>query len=115
MTYSGGMWGIAIIIGPTIGGLLARPAVQYPGVFAADGVFGRLPYLLPCAVISAACALCLVLSELSLKETVPDALGFRCCCCARRRRSGATGGALRETAASAKVKFTGLTQTLGQF
>jgi MFS family permease len=86
MTYSGGMWGIAIIVGPTIGGVLARPAVQYPGMFAADGVFGRLPYLLPCVVVSGCCAMCLVLSHVALKETVPNALGYRCCCCAKTRR-----------------------------
>lgn len=52
LTFSGGF----------LGGLLARPAVQYPSVFsqvntyilryliAKTGLFGKYPYLLPCIV-----------------------------------------------------------------
>ena len=110
MTYSGGMWGIAIIVGPMIGGLLARPTVQYPTVFAADGVFGRLPYLMPCLVVSGSCALCLVLSQVALKETVPNALGFRCFCCARAakaRRARLGCAALEASDAAAKARGAG--------
>ena len=42
--FSGGIGGI---IGPVVGGYLNRPAIQYPGVFSADGLFGVYPYLLP--------------------------------------------------------------------
>ena len=42
--FSAGLGGI---IGPVVGGYLNRPAVQYPGVFSEDRLFGRYPYLLP--------------------------------------------------------------------
>ena len=42
--FAGGIGGI---IGPVVGGYLNRPAIQYPGVFSEDGLFGQFPYLLP--------------------------------------------------------------------
>jgi len=41
-------WGAGCIIGPVVGGVLARPAVQYPGL--PWGPFAVFPYLLPCFV-----------------------------------------------------------------
>ncbi|OMO60217.1 Major facilitator superfamily [Corchorus olitorius] len=45
-------WGIALIIGPALGGFLAQPADKYPNIFSQDSLFGRFPYFLPCLVIS---------------------------------------------------------------
>lgn len=45
-------WGIGLIIGPALGGLLAQPAEKYPQIFSKDSLFGRFPYLLPCLCIS---------------------------------------------------------------
>ncbi|CAM9486293.1 unnamed protein product [Phaeothamnion confervicola] len=42
-----GSWSVSFVLGPAVGGLLARPAEQYPNHFAADGILGRFPYLLP--------------------------------------------------------------------
>jgi MFS family permease len=56
ISYLNGVYTLGLIVGPSIGGLLARPAVQYPTVFASTGFFGRFPYLLP-ALISAVFAL----------------------------------------------------------
>jgi MFS family permease len=95
MSWSGATWGTAVICGPTLGGLLARPAVQYPTVFAADGIFGVRPYLLPFVVVSGVAILALILSELALKEPVPDAIGLRGICC-----TNAGGGQLDSTLAS---------------
>ncbi|XP_005103984.2 uncharacterized protein LOC101846752 [Aplysia californica] len=39
-------WALGLIIGPLMGGVLASPAVKYPSVFDADGIFGEFPYLL---------------------------------------------------------------------
>uniref|UniRef100_A0A453MJE1 Major facilitator superfamily (MFS) profile domain-containing protein n=1 Tax=Aegilops tauschii subsp. strangulata TaxID=200361 RepID=A0A453MJE1_AEGTS len=47
---------IALIIGPAIGGFLARPAKKYPNLFSEESIFGRFPYFLPCLVISALAA-----------------------------------------------------------
>ncbi|VAI40457.1 unnamed protein product [Triticum turgidum subsp. durum] len=47
---------IALIIGPAIGGFLARPAKKYPNLFLEESIFGRFPYFLPCLVISALAA-----------------------------------------------------------
>ncbi|KAH8654744.1 major facilitator superfamily domain-containing protein [Ilyonectria robusta] len=41
------VWCIGSIIGPIIGGSLARPCVSYPGIFARGTIWDRFPYLLP--------------------------------------------------------------------
>ena len=40
-------WGAAVIVGPTIGGVLASPAASYPTLFDPDGFWSRYPYFLP--------------------------------------------------------------------
>ena len=37
-----------MIVGPAVGGLLSRPALQYPSVFPQSSIWGLFPYLLPC-------------------------------------------------------------------
>jgi MFS family permease len=56
ISYMNGVYTLGLIVGPSLGGLLARPAVQYPTVFASTGFLGRFPYLLP-SLIGAAVAL----------------------------------------------------------
>ncbi|PYH99534.1 MFS general substrate transporter [Aspergillus ellipticus CBS 707.79] len=66
------VWSIGTILGPAIGGLLAKPAEGFPSLFSHDGLFGKFPYLLPnlvCAVL----LLCSIISSwLLLDETHPD-------------------------------------------
>ncbi|XP_074310751.1 protein ZINC INDUCED FACILITATOR-LIKE 1-like [Silene latifolia] len=50
-------WGIGLVIGPALGGLLAQPAEKYPGIFSEDSLFGRFPYFLPCLITSIFAAL----------------------------------------------------------
>ena len=69
MSTNAAMWGLAVIVGPALGGLLARPASNYPSLFSADGVWGRYPYLPPCLLGFVLCALGL-LAMRSLPETV---------------------------------------------
>ncbi|XP_062077133.1 protein ZINC INDUCED FACILITATOR 1-like isoform X1 [Humulus lupulus] len=45
-------WGIALVIGPALGGFLAQPAEKFPDVFSKESLFGRFPYFLPCLFIS---------------------------------------------------------------
>ncbi|KAI5868401.1 MFS general substrate transporter [Durotheca rogersii] len=65
------VWTLGGIIGSAMGGFLAQPAVFYPSVFAADGLFGRYPYLLPNLVSVVAIALAIVQGALFLEETNP--------------------------------------------
>ena len=37
-----------MIVGPAVGGLLSRPALQYPSIFPQRSIWGQFPYLLPC-------------------------------------------------------------------
>ncbi|PUZ63371.1 hypothetical protein GQ55_3G062300 [Panicum hallii var. hallii] len=62
-------WGIGLVVGPSIGGYLARPAQQYPNMFSDESIFGRFPYLLPCLCISLFAAVVLV-SCIWLPETL---------------------------------------------
>ena len=39
-------WGAGSIVGPFLGGLLSRPAHEFPSVFSPSGFFGRFPYAL---------------------------------------------------------------------
>ncbi|XP_021836010.1 protein ZINC INDUCED FACILITATOR-LIKE 1 [Spinacia oleracea] len=45
-------WGIGLIIGPALGGLLSQPAEKYPQIVSKESLFGRFPYLLPCLCTS---------------------------------------------------------------
>ncbi|XP_062114756.1 protein ZINC INDUCED FACILITATOR-LIKE 1-like [Humulus lupulus] len=45
-------WGIGLVIGPALGGLLAQPAEKFPEIFSKESLFGRFPYFLPCLFIS---------------------------------------------------------------
>ncbi|KAI1617693.1 major facilitator superfamily domain-containing protein [Exophiala viscosa] len=72
-------WNVANIFGPLVGGLLADPVTNYPGLFGAESTFGgntgvqwlqRFPYALPnmfCALVMFADA---VLIWTSLRETL---------------------------------------------
>ncbi|KAJ3368711.1 hypothetical protein GGF31_006135 [Allomyces arbusculus] len=41
-------WGLGVILGPLVGGLLARPAALYPNVFPKGSFFDTWPWALPC-------------------------------------------------------------------
>ncbi|EPS26019.1 hypothetical protein POX_c04395 [Penicillium oxalicum] len=66
------VWSIGTIIGPAIGGLLAKPTEGYPSIFPADGLFGRFPYLLPNLVCSVMLLLSIIGGWLFLHETHPE-------------------------------------------
>ncbi|KAI3776812.1 hypothetical protein L1987_46602 [Smallanthus sonchifolius] len=62
-------WGIGLIIGPSLGGFLAQPAENFPGLVSPDSLFGRFPYLLPCLCISIF-ALFVTIAAIWLPETL---------------------------------------------
>lgn len=65
------MWAMGMIVGPSIGGLLSRPAILYPNVFDTNGVFGIFPYLLP----SLMCCLIAVFAFVLIYMYVPETGG----------------------------------------
>lgn len=79
-SFIGVATGFGRLVGPAIGGLLAQPAVKYLGTFAADGLFGRHPFLLPCLVCGIITAVCFTLGAVFLEETGPQ----------RRKKAGST-------------------------
>ncbi|OJJ46300.1 hypothetical protein ASPZODRAFT_66988 [Penicilliopsis zonata CBS 506.65] len=66
------VWSIGTIIGPAIGGLLAKPTETFPSVFAPSGIFGKFPYLLPNLVCSGLLVFSIIGSWFFLEETHPD-------------------------------------------
>jgi hypothetical protein len=52
-----------------MGGLLARPATQYPKLVSSDGLFGLFPYLAPSLFGVSFIALSIVLSYFFIEET----------------------------------------------
>ncbi|KAK0735747.1 major facilitator superfamily domain-containing protein [Apiosordaria backusii] len=63
------VWCIGSIVGPMIGGALAKPIEGFPGLFSPDSIWGRFPYLLP-NVFSAICVFIgVIVGILFLEET----------------------------------------------
>lgn len=62
---------IGRIVGPAFGGFLAQPAKHFPDTFAADGLFGVYPFLLPSLASGSLSALAVVLGWFTLRETRP--------------------------------------------
>lgn len=65
-----GIWGLGMIVGPFFGGVLSRPAIQYPDLFPIDSIWGRFPYLLPCVC----CASFAVLAFIGILIYLPETL-----------------------------------------
>ena len=65
------VWSIGTIIGPAVGGTLARPALNYPSVFSGT-IFAKFPYLLPNLVCSTMLVMSVIAGYFFLTETHPD-------------------------------------------
>jgi hypothetical protein len=66
-----------VIIGPSIGGLLALPAVAYPTLFDPDGFWARYPYLLPNLAAAAIAAVGFVVCYFGVPDSGPAAMSVQ--------------------------------------
>jgi len=66
------VWCLGSIVGPMIGGALARPCVSYPDLFPRGTIFDRFPYLLPNLFSACAVLVSVVIGILFLDETHAD-------------------------------------------
>eukprot|EP00752_Nemacystus_decipiens_P006569 g5915.t1 len=72
MTILASLRAPSMVFGTGIGGLLAQPAVRFPGVFSATGLLGRYPFLLPNLVGAWWALFVLALVVIYLPETKDD-------------------------------------------
>jgi len=63
-------YALGSIIGPTLGGYLARPAEQYPNIFGHIEFLKAFPYFLPCFIASCANLFAILLGLFFLPETL---------------------------------------------
>lgn len=70
MAMTTGSWTLGFVLGPAIGGALARPVVQYPGTFHEGSFFDDYPYFLPNLFNAFIGLIALVLAVLFLPETL---------------------------------------------
>ncbi|KAJ3712182.1 member of major facilitator superfamily multidrug-resistance, DHA1 sub-family [Lentinula raphanica] len=63
-------WSTGGVLGPMIGGALARPADQFPQLFGNNDFLKKYPYFLPCAVPATFSAIAWLVTFCFLKETV---------------------------------------------
>lgn len=63
------VWCLGSILGPMMGGALARPVLSYPTLFKPGTIFDRFPFLLPNLVCVVVLILGIVIGVLFLEET----------------------------------------------
>lgn len=71
-TFMPTVWCIGSILGPMLGGALARPHISYPVLFPAGSIFEKFPYLLPNLVCTSVVIIGVVVGILFLEETSID-------------------------------------------
>jgi len=66
------MWAVGCIVGPSIGGILSRPADNFPSVFGGVWFWETYPYFLPCLCSACITGVSLLTALVGLKETHPS-------------------------------------------
>eukprot|EP00607_Mallomonas_marina_P009123 CAMPEP_0182421688 /NCGR_PEP_ID=MMETSP1167-20130531/7142_1 /TAXON_ID=2988 /ORGANISM="Mallomonas Sp, Strain CCMP3275" /LENGTH=499 /DNA_ID=CAMNT_0024599051 /DNA_START=84 /DNA_END=1583 /DNA_ORIENTATION=- len=72
MGLTTGAWSLGMVIGPGIGGYLARPAVLYPSTLGRIPLLISFPYLLPNIVVSVFALISAIFTFLYFPETLPE-------------------------------------------
>ena len=65
------MYGLGSIVGPVVGGFLAKPAEKYPSIFGNYQFLKDYPYFLPSLVASLLCLFSFVIAFFFLEEVWP--------------------------------------------
>ena len=88
-------WGLGLVIGPAVGGVLSLPHDKWPQAFPESSIFAHFPYLLPMLIASVIGAIALVPTVLFLPETLPPKVLRRHAgdCCSPLRWGCGGGGA----------------------
>ncbi|TGO21533.1 hypothetical protein BPAE_0214g00040 [Botrytis paeoniae] len=63
------VWCLGSILGPSLGGALARPVVNWPGTFQQGSIWEKFPYLLPNLVCTVVVTCGVIVGILFLEET----------------------------------------------
>ncbi|KAJ3976406.1 major facilitator superfamily domain-containing protein [Lentinula raphanica] len=63
------IWGMGVIMGPSIGGVLANPEEQFPSTLGKIALLRAHPFFLPCAVVALFAFLFFLVALIGLKET----------------------------------------------
>lgn len=71
MAVAAGPWSVGLVVGPALGGSLARSAELYPGTILDNPMTRQFPYLLPNALTGMFGLISLVLVQQYLPETLP--------------------------------------------
>lgn len=70
MSYITTSWGVGLIVGPALGGILSEPATKIPSLFPPDGLFAQFPFLLPMLAVSVLTFLAMICTIVYLPETL---------------------------------------------
>jgi len=65
-------WNLGLVVGPAVGGLLARLTMQYPNIFGNSSLFKFFPYLLPNLATAFISIISGIFIYLYLPETLED-------------------------------------------
>ncbi|PFH51063.1 hypothetical protein AMATHDRAFT_59741 [Amanita thiersii Skay4041] len=87
-TYIPIAWSIGGAVAPIIGGMLSRPAEQFPGLFGNNQFLKKYPYFLPCAVSASFSATAWLVAFIFLKETVKWPMPISQCLGVRKDKLG---------------------------
>ncbi|EED18488.1 MFS transporter, putative [Talaromyces stipitatus ATCC 10500] len=66
------VWSIGTILGPAVGGLLAKPVEGFPSIFSPNGLFAKYPFLLPNLFCAGLLLISIIGGALLLQETHPE-------------------------------------------